>query len=80
MKDYVARFKVAALEVYNLNEFVAMLAIKRKLRTSQFTYSLDKKLPRSYLELLSRAKKYIHAKEANHTRRELDGRPRKKQS
>lgn len=54
LNDYMARFKVATLEVYNLNEFVAMLVMKKGLRTSHFTYLLDKTHPKSYLEMLTR--------------------------
>lgn len=57
-----------------------MLAIKRELCTSCFTNSLDKKHPKSYLELPTRAQKYIHADEAYHTQRELDGKSQKKQT
>lgn len=42
LKDYVAWFKIAMLEVYYLDEFVAMLTLKRGLRPYRFTYSLDK--------------------------------------
>lgn len=66
LSEYVARFKVIALEVYNLDEFVAMLAMKRGLKISRFTYFLDKKPSRIYSELLSRAQKYIHV-EIDHT-------------
>lgn len=34
LKDYMARFKVAALKVHNLDESVAMLSMKRGLRIS----------------------------------------------
>lgn len=49
----MARFKSAALEIYHLDESMAILAIKRGLCTSCFTYFLDKKHPKSYLELLT---------------------------
>lgn len=76
----MTRFKMATLEIYNLNEIVAMLALKKGLRISWFTYFLDKKPPKIYSELLIRAQKYIHADEADRTRRELDGRLLKKQA
>lgn len=34
LRDYMARFNMAALEVYNLDESMAMLAMKRGVRTS----------------------------------------------
>lgn len=42
LKDYVAQFKVATLEIYHLDEFVAMMALKCRLLPSHLTYSLDK--------------------------------------
>lgn len=74
------RFKVAILEIYNMDEPVAMLALKRELWTSWFTYFLDKKPSKTYLELLAHARKNIRAKVANHTLREFDGGPLKKQA
>lgn len=47
------RFKLVMLEVYNLDQSVAMLAMKRGFHTSYFTCSMDKKHSRSYLELLT---------------------------
>ena len=59
----MARFNVTTLEVRDLNEDMAISAMKRELRGSQFTYSLDKTLPRTYAELLECAYKYMHADE-----------------
>ena len=53
MKDFVARFNVATLEITDLNEVVAMSAFKKGLKQSRFTYSLDKTFPRTYSELLA---------------------------
>lgn len=53
-KDYVAQFKKATLEVYNLDVSVAMLARKRRICTFCFTYSLDKTHSKSYSEMLAR--------------------------
>ena len=78
LRDYITRFKIAILEIYSLDELIAMLALKRELKTSRLTYSLDKKPPRTYSELLLRVHKYIRAEEADRTRRELDGRTLKK--
>lgn len=51
----MARFKVATLEVYHLDEFMAMLAFKRGLCFSRLTYSLDKTPMKSYSEMLTYA-------------------------
>ena len=42
---------------------MAISAMKRGLRGSRFTYSLDKTLPRTYVELLERAYKYMRVDE-----------------
>lgn len=55
VRDYVARFKSITMEVYNLDIPVAILAMKRGLHLSCFTYSLYKKPPRFYAELLLHA-------------------------
>ena len=63
LRDYISRFNAATLEIPDLNEHVAMSALKKGLRTSRLTFSLDKKFPKSYAELLSRAQKYAAAEE-----------------
>lgn len=40
------------LEIYNLDESMAMLALKRKLYASYFTYLLDMTFSKSYLKIL----------------------------
>jgi len=40
-----------------------MLVMKRRLRSSWFTYLLDKTYPKSYSDMLICAQKYIHVKE-----------------
>lgn len=79
LRDYVARFKLATLKVYNPDEFMAMLAMKRELHTLYFTYSLNKKPPKFYAELLTCMQKHIRASEADSTRRKIDERHRRKQ-
>ena len=63
LRHFVARFNTATLEVRDLNEDMAISAMKRGLRASRFTYSLDKTLPRTYAELLERAYKYMRTDE-----------------
>lgn len=54
---------MATLEIYHLDESLAMLAVKRGLHPSWFTYLLDKTYLKSYVELLIHAQKYIHTEE-----------------
>lgn len=58
---------------------MAILAMKKGLRTFYFTYSLDKKHLKCS-ELLTHAQKYIHMEEGDRTWKELDGKPQKKQT
>lgn len=76
----MAWFKVAMLEVYNLDKSMAMIAKKRGLRTSRFTYSLDKANPKSYSEMLVHAQNYIHMDEGALTWWEIDRKLKRKQA
>ena len=59
----MARINTATLEVKDLNEDMAISAMKRGLRGSRFIYSLDKTLLWIYVELLERAYKYMYVDE-----------------
>ena len=63
LRHFMVRFNAATLEVRDLNEDMAISAIKRGLKGSRFIYFLDKTLLRTYAELLERAYKYMHADE-----------------
>ena len=78
MRDFVARFNAAILEVRDLNEDMTMSAIKRGLRGFRFTYSLDKTLLLIYAELLKRAYKYIRMDEVASDRHQEDKKGQKK--
>lgn len=71
MKDYVAQFKMAMLEVYYLDEFVAMLDLKRRLHPSRLTYFMDKTPPKSYSEILAHME-YIDVNEEAFIQHEAD--------
>lgn len=68
------------LDIYHLNEAVAILAMKRGLCPSSFTYSLDKAYPKFYSKLLTCAQKYIRLKEVALSQQEAKERPKKKQA
>ena len=53
----MARFNMITLEIRDLNEDMTISAMKRGLKGSKFTYSLDKILPQTYVKLLERAYK-----------------------
>lgn len=77
--EYMAYFKVVALEMQNLNEEVTLSAIKKGLQSSRFIFSLDK-FPTSYSELIVRAHKYACPKDGAATRCQVEGKlaPKKK--
>ena len=74
----MVRFNAATLEVKDLNENIAISIIKRGLRRSQFTYSLDKTLPRTDAELLEHACKYMRTDEGASNRHQTEGKSQKK--
>ena len=78
LRDFVARFNAATLEVKDLNENMTISIMKRGLRGSRFTYSLDKTLHWTYVELLKRAYKYMRADKGASDRRQTKGKSQKK--
>ena len=64
LRSYMGRFNKAALEVYDLDHAVAMTAMKSGLQSGPFLFSLGKRSPTSFTELLTRAEKYARAEEA----------------
>lgn len=79
LKEYMVRFKTAMMEIYHLDEVVAMPAMKR-LHPSRFIYSLDKTYFMSYLELLTCTQKYIRVEKGALTWCEADGKLKRKQA
>ena len=64
LHDYIACFNMTMLEVHNLNEKVAMSALKRGLWNNYFLFSLDKSFSKDYIDLLTHAWKYAQVEEA----------------
>ena len=74
----MARFNTITLEVRDLNEDMTISAMKRGLRGSRFTYSLDKTLLRIYAEFLERVYKNICANEDASDRHQIEKKDQKK--
>ena len=68
--DYIRRFNAATLKITDLDQTIAMTAMKDGLRPSKFLFSLKKSFPMDYAEMLSRADKYANAEEAMASKRE----------
>ncbi|KAG1365253.1 putative Retrotransposon gag protein [Cocos nucifera] len=64
IRAYVTRFNAAALEVRNLDQSVAMAALKGGLQKNDLLFSLEKRYPRDFADLLARAERYARAEEA----------------
>ena len=58
IRAYVNRFNVAALEVRNLDQSIAMAALKGGLQKNDLLFSLEKKYPRNFADLLAQAEGY----------------------
>ena len=63
LRDFMARFNSATLEIRDLNKDMAISVMKRDLRGFRFTYSLNKTLLLTYAELLECIYKYIRMNE-----------------
>ena len=74
----MTHFNATTLELKDLNEDMAISAMKRDLRRSRFTYSLDKTLPQTYVELLEHAYKYMCADEEASDRCQIEDKDQKK--
>ena len=64
IRAYINHFNIAALEVWNLDQSVAMAALKGGLQKNDLLFSLEKKYPRDFANLLARAEGYAQAEEA----------------
>ena len=64
IRAYINRFNIAALEVRNLDQSIAMAALKGGLQKNNLLFSLKKKYPINFADLLARAEGYIRVKEA----------------
>ncbi|KAG1363562.1 hypothetical protein COCNU_11G003890 [Cocos nucifera] len=64
IRAYIILFNTAALEVRNLDQSVAMAALKGGLQKNDLLFSLEKKYPRNFADMLARAESYARAEEA----------------
>ena len=64
IRAYVNRFNIAALEVRNLDQSIAIAALKGGLQKNDLLFSLEKKYPRNFADLLARVEGYARVEEA----------------
>ncbi|XP_010242582.1 PREDICTED: uncharacterized protein LOC104586896 [Nelumbo nucifera] len=62
-RDYLARFKKEALQVRNLNQSVAVIAIQHGLHPSPFNFSISKNPLQTLVVLMSHVQKCINVEE-----------------
>ncbi|KAG1326718.1 putative Retrotransposon gag protein [Cocos nucifera] len=64
IRAFIFQFNTAALEVRDLDQSVAMAALKSGLQKNDLLFSLEKKHPRDFADMLARAESYVRAEEA----------------
>ena len=64
IRIYVNHFNTAALEVRNLDQSVAMAALKSGLQKNDLLFSQEKKYPKDFTDLLARVEGYVRVEEA----------------
>ena len=60
----MSHFSMATFEVRDLDQSIAMIALKGRLQKNSLVFSLKKKYLKNFTEMLDRTKKYIRAEEA----------------
>ena len=58
----MAHFKMAMMEIHDLNHSVMKSTLKKVLKANSFYFSLTKRFSHDFIELLAHADKYINAK------------------
>ena len=58
IRTYINHFNTVALEVQNLNQSVAMAALKSDLQKNDLLFFLEKKYPRNFTDLLAQVEGY----------------------
>ena len=77
MRSYVQHFNKEAVQIDEPKEFVALMAFNASLRKGNFLFQLCKNPPKSMLELMYKAKKFINAEDAFEARDEFPSKKRK---
>ena len=72
--EYISRFNATILKISDLDQMIAMMAMKNGLRPSRFFFNLEKRFFTDYAEMLAQAKKYANAEEAMAAQKETTSR------
>ena len=76
MRSYIARFNKEALSIDEANDKILIAAFMNRLRNSKFLFSLYKYDPKTMIDVLYRATKYMNAEDVLLAHKE---RPRKRE-
>ena len=77
MRSYVQRFNKEVVQIDEPNEYVALIAFNAGLRKGDFLFQLCKDPPRSMLELIYEAQKFINAEDTFEAQDEFPSKKRK---
>ena len=77
LRSYVQHFNKEAVQIDELNEYVAFTAFSVGLRKGDFLFQLCKDPPRSMSELMYKAQKFINAEEVFEARNKFPSKKRK---
>jgi hypothetical protein len=75
--SYVQHFNKEAVQIDESNEYIALTAFNAGLRKGDFLFQLCKDPPRSMLELMYEAQKFINAEDAFEAQDEFPSKKRK---
>ena len=64
LRSYIARFNKKALSIDEIDDKILVAAFTNRLRKDKFLFSLYKNDPKTMLDVLYRATKYMNAKDA----------------
>ena len=64
LREFITKFNAATLKVSDLDPKVTMMPMKGGLKPSRFLFTLEKRFPTCFAEMLSQAEKYVNAEEA----------------
>ena len=78
LREFITRFNAITLEVSDLDSKVTMSTMKGSLKPSRFLFSLEKRFPTCFAEMLSRAEEYTNAR-AHVGEKELSSQPTQKE-
>ena len=72
LRSYIKRFTRETLEVDGIDDKMQLTTFKARLKSREFVVSLVKNPPKTMVEMLLKAQKYMNAKDALATIKDVD--------